>query len=159
MASFVTRFVDNWGSTYTTKTAPSTSAVGMSYQNYFAVQICFGFLGPLLLVQFVRNTFPPTVERLKSVRFHIWQFVAAVLPLCALVLGVHVAWRVKIVLNYPTGTMDYYYQSTLKLLGSAPSSLDFFRSPNLRWNFPQLLVDGEAMISLGVLSFAHCSLY
>ena len=131
----------------------------MSYQNYFAVQICFGFLGPLLLVQFVRNSFPPTVERLKSVRFHIWQFVAAVLPLCALVLGVHVAWRVKIVLNYPTGTMDYYYQGALKLLGSPPSSLDFFRSPNLRWNFPQLLVDGEALISLGVLSFAHCSFY
>lgn len=138
--------MDNWFGTYTSKTASTASAIGKSYQNFFAVQVCFGFFGPLLFVQMLRKAFPPNVERLKSVRFHIWQFFAAVLPLCALALGVHVGWRIKIVLNYPEYTQDFYYQSTLKLLGSSvPSSLNFFRTPSLRWKFEQLLVDGETI--------------
>eukprot|EP01035_Chromulina_nebulosa_P028440 gene28440-37541_t len=150
-------FVNNWSGTYTKATAPEVtktnpiSAVGMSYQNYFSVEICFGLFLPLLFVQMIRNTFQPNPERQKSVLFNIWQIVSSLLPFAALIIGAHVAYDIKNNRDYPLGSKDQYYQYNLKVLGSSiPSELNFFHSPNLRWNFPQLLID---VIPLALVAF------
>jgi hypothetical protein len=116
----------------------------MSYRNHFATEISFGLFLPLLFAQMIRNTYRPTPEREKSVLFNTWQIVSSLLPFAALIVGAHVAWDIKNNHDYPTGSQDQYYQYSLKVLGSSvPSGLKFFQLPNLKWNFLQVLIDGE----------------
>ena len=140
------RFVDNWSGIYTQENAPKVphggSAVGMPYQNYFAIYICFGLFVPLVIVQMLRNSFQPTPERQKSVLFNVWQIASSLLPFAALIIGAHIAWDIKNIHDYPYGSQEQYYQYSLKVIGSIPSGLNFFHSPKLRWNFFQLLLDG-----------------
>ena len=138
--------MDNWSGTYTKADAPKVpvgvNAIGMSYQNYFSIDICFGLYIPLVLVQILRNNFRPNLERQKSVVFNVWQIASSLLPFAALIIGAHIAWDIKNNHDYPDGSQDQYYQYSLKVIGSIPSGLNFFHSPKLRWNFFQLLIDG-----------------
>ena len=142
--------MDNWSGTYTKVNAPDISAtaypgvtaIGKSYQNYFAVEICFGLFLPLLFVQMLRNTFPPTPERQKSLLFNIWNITSSLLAFVALIISAHIAWDIKNNQDYPNGSQDKYYQYSLKVVGTIPSGLDFFHAPKLKWDFGKLLIDG-----------------
>ena len=142
------RFVDNWSGTYTEATAPSVPkgsgivSVGRSYQNFWAVEICFAIFLPLLLTQMLRNTFPNTPERAKSVLFNIWNIVSSLFSFGALVISAHIAWSYKNERDYSKGSSDQYYQWSLKTVGTIPSGLIFFHAPNLKWNFGKLIIDG-----------------
>eukprot|EP01035_Chromulina_nebulosa_P020825 gene20825-26993_t len=149
-------FVDNWSGTYTEATAPSVPkgsgivSVGRSYQNFWAVEICFAIFLPLLLTQMLRNTFPNTPERAKSVLFNIWNIVSSLFSFGALVISAHIAWSYKNERDYSKGSSDQYYQWSLKTVGTIPSGLNFFHAPNLKWNFGKLIID---VIPLALVSF------
>lgn len=143
------RFIDNWDGTYTKSTvpAPSKTQLGKSYMNHFSISITFALYFPLLFVQILRNSFPATPARMKSVWFNIWQITSSIMPFIALIIGTNTAWSIKNTIDYVPGSNEAYYQSTLKVVGAVPPGLNFFHSPKLRWNFGQLLLDG-ALIAL-----------
>lgn len=142
--------MDNWSGSYdkitapkiNAKTYPGVTAVGRSYQNFWAVELCFGFFLPLLFIQMLRNTFPTTPQRQKSLLFNIWNITSSLFSFAALIISAHIAWDIKNNRDYPNGSQDKYYQYSLKVVGTIPSGLDFFRAPQLKYNFGKLLIDG-----------------
>ncbi len=115
---------------------------GRSYQNHYAIRIFFGLYIPLLFIVILKNYFKPTPERRKSWVFHAWTIFANLMPFVAVIIGAHVAWKIKHDDGYNNPRISHdWFAKKLSIVGQVKSGLSFTGMPSLRWDFGTLLGD------------------
>lgn len=82
---------------------------GHLWRNSYAAKICFGLYVPLIIVVLLKTYIKPTPERKKTTVFRVWTFCANLLPFVALIIGGHVAWRMKHDDHYTDSNADYVH--------------------------------------------------
>jgi SulP family sulfate permease len=101
----------------------------------------------------LKNLFKSTKERKEKLSFKLWNVFVNIMPLIAIIIGAHLAWKHKKAVTtyqYPKSSEDYFYANKLKIVGDIEANIDIFKIPKLLHPMGKFLLD---VLPLTLISF------
>lgn len=128
----------------------------MSYQNHYAIKICFGLYVVMFFVQFFKNQLKGTPKRKNEAWYQILSFILPLGPFICLLIGTGIAYRIKKNSDYYYLDLDVkkrysdIYALALKIVGPVVQGVDIIRIPTFRADWGPFFAD---MIPLTLISY------
>jgi sulfate permease, SulP family len=112
-------------------------------RNHYAVKICVGLYVPMMLITLFKwYTQPKNKEIKKKLWYRLYDFLTALMPLLAIIIGGVVAYQIKKADHFLSDDYQHsFYAKGLKIVGEVPSGVNILRIPSFRWPMGQFFAD------------------